>query len=690
MSKALIGSIFSLNILTLAVGSANFLQTLNAPQSQLLDSLKPCTIRMVFLENSFAAAEDISWFLNFYKNQASFILEPISFDFRKFKINSTLLATSKLQDKRFMTCFSIFYFQDQIFDILSDSDKKQHIYSYFVTFSVYLRNEDPASIIFMNFRNSTVGNEYSLVKDIDTTSSFYILAFADQFVGLICVTCSTLVAVKSFSESCWRQIHIQTEIPVSSLYTLKWDTEPINSFDSCGISPFERFTSQSQPYHDVCIYRELQQRLNATDSQKKGIHPYGYVTWYYLNKLSVEHLFKKHSVHRSVCLSYGMVNIDYRFGTVIHPYGYDISSLVRPFNSLTWSLLIVSIASLCICFRFIFRFENKQNLSETHVLSIVMEQSQNIVTNCGNLQKQNCILLVCFMLLAFISANAYKGVIFTILTALWYPMVPKTLEEVVKSDFFKQSITSYYTTPEGTFGSVAKYDIDNFLEEVEQSRLNISNMDLYKNLKESIVYLGYNYSPSLIFLSMEKGQELKGQNGNYTVVPKTFIIFDKEVQVQLFKELVSMFTISSKLVLGQKINLRPLGRQWVLRRNAVARLASPIFKSLVESGIYDQWKQYRSIAETYQYLNFAKHRLLNFYNVSNSHISRKDNIIAYLFFKPYTAQRSSENEQPITIEFFFVFAQMLLYCVAFCCISFSVERLCKVKFGLLLNAVKQK
>jgi len=125
------------------MGSANFLKTLStAPQSQLLDSFKPCTIRMVFLENSFAAAENVSLFLNFYQNQATFILEPIPFNFRMFKINTTV-ATSQMQDKRFITCYTIFYFQDQFFNNPSVSEQQYHIYSYFVNFSVYLRNEDP-------------------------------------------------------------------------------------------------------------------------------------------------------------------------------------------------------------------------------------------------------------------------------------------------------------------------------------------------------------------------------------------------------------------------------------------------------------------------------------------------------------------------------------------------------------------
>ena len=315
------------------------------------------------------------------------------------------------------------------------------------------------------------------------------------------------------------------------------------------------------------------------------------------------------------------------------------------------------------------------------MLSILMEQSQTIVTKSENLEKPTCILLVVLMLLVFILGNAYKGVIFTILTTLSFPVVPKTLGEVVDSDFFKFSISSC-RTPEGTWTSMAKYDIDKFLEG-EQGRLSISNMDLFKSLKRVHSVFRQKNDPPSIFLSMENGDELTRLAENSTVIPGSLIIFDVEHQVEPFKELITVITTNARMVLGQKINLSRLVRLWLLRRNAVARLTSPILISLVESGIYDRWKQHESLHLKYGYLNSAKSKLLNFYRASNRHISKNDNIIAYLFFKPYTVQRSHENEQPITMGFFFVFAQMLFYCLALCGIGFLVERLSKVKFGLL-------
>jgi len=88
--------IFSLYILTRAVLSKNPLKSLSAPQSRLLDSFKPCIIRMVFLENSWSASEDVLLFLHYYQNQVTFILESIPFDSKKKYIKNSTMALSSV------------------------------------------------------------------------------------------------------------------------------------------------------------------------------------------------------------------------------------------------------------------------------------------------------------------------------------------------------------------------------------------------------------------------------------------------------------------------------------------------------------------------------------------------------------------------------------------------------------------
>ena len=408
-----IGIIFSLYILTPIAVSTNSLNSLSAPQSRLLDSFKPCINRMVFLENYLPASEDVFLFLNLYRNQATFILESIPFDSRKF-VNTTIFAESHVEHMRFITCYSCFFFQDQIYDALSTSKIKLRpikllIYDYFTIFTVKFRNENPTSVIFINFKNSIVGSHYSGVGLIGTTSTFYIIAFNDQYPQLICAcaTCQSRVPIEAFSESLWRRYHIGTQIPVHNLRSTIWDTESVNS-DSCGISPHQRFTLRSPTPGTICFFHEMKKHLNITDSLKKGFRSEYTATFYPVNKINHEFFFKKNSILRNVLLSHGMSETGYQFGSFTRAYEHSMISLIKPFDILTWCFIIFSFLNLCLYLRISFWITNHRTLSETHVFSILMEQSQDIVTDCRSLQKKTCGLLAIWLLLVFLVGNAYE------------------------------------------------------------------------------------------------------------------------------------------------------------------------------------------------------------------------------------------------------------------------------------------
>ena len=70
--------------------------------------------------------------------------------------------------------------------------------------------------------------------------------------------------------------------------------------------------------------------------------------------------------------------------------------------------------------------------------------------------------------------------------------------------------------------------------------------------------------------------------------------------------------------------------------------------------------------------------------------SSKDNILAYLLFKSYTDRLSLESEQPITLEFFTVFAGLFGYCVAFCNIVLLVEKLSRIEIVKLYRVTFEK
>ena len=210
-----------------------------------------------------------------------------------------------------------------------------------------------------------------------------------------------------------------------------------------------------------------------------------------------------------------------------------------------------------------------------HVFSILMEQSQDIVTDCGGLQRNTCGLLIMWLLLVFLVGNAYKGVLFTLLTTVSFPAVPKTLEQVVRSDFSVVS-THKLKLANGSIVCNPKFQINALVENMDEGKLNISNLDLYIMLNESIVFLSDHQLQLKIFVAIEKIGMVRGLNGKYTVSPKNLIILDPEIKMEGVKELYSLLTNNKKLILGQKLDLLPGRLQWLFRRNALVRLASPI------------------------------------------------------------------------------------------------------------------
>jgi len=220
----------------------------------------------------------------------------------------------------------------------------------------------------------------------------------------------------------------------------RWDTEQVNSFYACGIFP-ERLVLGGYPGFENCFFRVVKQLLNTTDDSDLEIF-YGVGNFFLIENDNVDLVFPKHQYSRNEAIPYGMNIMTYQFGTLTSPDNHDISSLTKPFDIATWSFLICSIFCLCLYFRIVFQLTKKEFLLETHIISVLLEQSQSIVTKCSRFRKQTYGLLISWLLLVFLVGNAYKGVLFSLLTTLSVPVVPKTLQEKVQSDYLLVTTTA--------------------------------------------------------------------------------------------------------------------------------------------------------------------------------------------------------------------------------------------------------
>jgi len=91
-------------------------------------------------------------------------------------------------------------------------------------------------------------------------------------------------------------------------------------------------------------------------------------------------------------------------------------------------------------------------------------------------------------------------------------------------------------------------------------------------------------------------------------------------------------------------------------------LILPIVSGLDESGIFSRWEYYDQLIDIYGHLQYSRKELASFFK-TKSQLASNDNIMAYLLFKPHTAKSRPEAE-PITVDFFVVFALLFGYCVA--------------------------
>ena len=143
-----------------------------------------------------------------------------------------------------------------------------------------------------------------------------------------------------------------------------------------------------------CLFRVAKSILNITGLHRDSDKAYSKANLLHMEGIHAKYIYSKHTNSKYQCLPYGIIVSSYKFGTVSRPLGYDINSLIKPFDISTWVLLFGSTLSLCIFFQISFNLLGKKSLVGMHVLSILMEQSQDIVTNCKRLNKDASFLMI--------------------------------------------------------------------------------------------------------------------------------------------------------------------------------------------------------------------------------------------------------------------------------------------------------
>jgi len=274
-------------------------QSWSPSQVLFLQKFDHCILRLVFLEKSIPAVQDVTKFLDHYAlENNTFILESRPADESKIQPYTKFQTTRQTQMK-FTQCYSIFYFQDHVLEAVQNgnfTDVTNSQSDFFRVSPVTRRNENPTSIVYITLNNSQPdSNLYKYAAYIDVTSTFHV--FSSQKVFLICITCvaaNFLFEIQNssnLSDLAWRTMHLShgTWIYTYNLVSKPWDVENGRKPYACEIFPTP-LTFIIHPKAEYCFLRSIKSRLNLTSDRDKGI-PVGLATFLLMAKSNLNLLF---------------------------------------------------------------------------------------------------------------------------------------------------------------------------------------------------------------------------------------------------------------------------------------------------------------------------------------------------------------------------------------------------------------
>lgn len=218
----------------------------------------------------------------------------------------------------------------------------------------------------------------------------------------------------------------------------------------------------------------------------------------------------------------------------------DVGALFSPFNRFTWSCLLLS----CVLIAGLNMYRNREH-SLTPVISIVPEFVSMISLFLGQLgsgldqifyreQVPISSMTFCFFGGYILMENLYKGEIFAVLTVQNLPDVPKTFEDLVKSNLLTVTNTKMHVMPESTIGMdlpcMMNYKIIPEVSETLATKFDSLMAQFHPNLK------CINRLNNTFFDHVSKSKPyFGGKNSTLLAVHETFAFLDRAIIIVLLE-----------------------------------------------------------------------------------------------------------------------------------------------------------
>ncbi|CAL8131041.1 unnamed protein product [Orchesella dallaii] len=289
---------------------------------------------------------------------------------------------------------------------------------------------------------------------------------------------------------------------------------------------------------------------------------------------------------------------------VVEQVSINWQAIIQPFDAYTWIFLLVAIniVGLVLCLELTTWYAKLCKvefqitlLSASHswfkvefaTVALLIRQSVPIGQFMNKSPKSLFVLWCFWSFVAVTLSQFYEGSMFSFLSTTVSPLVPQTLDEVLRTNtlMFTQTSGQKFVggTPTNKY-SILKESVLSEMIENDRKKNDSAYGELYRKIK--FIWIGYNVNTTLEF--QKNGWIINTLSGVAIKVPHTFFLVDTVAQVTFFRAYLSIIT---QKWLSKPVSLPTLVSRhgWVIKRNYMYETLKRKLAQLYESGLYVRW-----------------------------------------------------------------------------------------------------
>ncbi|OXA53984.1 hypothetical protein Fcan01_11351 [Folsomia candida] len=307
------------------------------------------------------------------------------------------------------------------------------------------------------------------------------------------------------------------------------------------------------------------------------------------------------SLTKMVWYNYAINYIPFIFVVLVPKREVSFETLVMPFDTWTWRLnaaMIIGVVAALTGFNsgrgdgyFKILFTLWNQLFRT--ISTILGQSD---MSLGKFSKNGRVLIFAgfWYSTIFLLGNFYQGALYSCLTSIGVPNVPKELPDVLNQTNFDVVTMSQVTTNFESFNNISTLQ-STLSAAIIPDLLRATNSPSTTNFLETLDQRTKFLTGNIFEIGSNISRNVGVNSGNGTsVFPKLpLIILDRAYQLNTLTESLS---ISADPIVLRNHAMTPFVSlvPWHGRRNFLYPMFSEELGRLVQSGIYDQWRKYKN------------------------------------------------------------------------------------------------